>query len=302
MSLCIAGHLNIDTVVNNNLESSELAGGSALYVAASASIFNDAVSINAKLCEDYPMKYLELIGVKSTSLFTHIEKIKGNQRRSKMFYKHNTRNTLSHGQVEWYEKTIEQAPNTTLSDNNGSSLIHLSPTIPEIQKKLAIQARDKGMLVSMDTSEFFAEKYKEELLSLLPYIDIFLPSDVELELLLKKKLATPKDILLEVRKLNVPTVIVKLGEKGSLAVQRDQEENFYIKTNPIKVIDPTGAGDSYNGALIANLLEGKSIVEACKIATVVAGICIQGVGVSNLLNVSLQKIYNQSDNIKWERI
>ncbi|MCP3032594.1 PfkB family carbohydrate kinase [Halobacillus sp. A1] len=296
MRLCVAGHLNIDTVVNNNLESSELAGGSALYVATSASVFNDAVSINAKLCEDYPMEYLELIGVKC-----NIEKIKGNQRRSKMFYKDNTRNTLSHGEIEWYEKTIEQAPNSHLS-NNGSSLIHLSPTIPEIQKKLAIQAKDKGMIVSMDTSEFFAEKYKEELLSLLPYIDIFLPSDVELELLLKKKLYTTKDILLEVRKLNVPKVIVKLGEKGSLAVQTDEEENFFIKANPIKVIDPTGAGDSYNGAFIANLLEGKSTIEACKIATVVAGMCIQGVGVSKLLNVSLQEIYKLSNNIKGERI
>lgn len=120
------------------------------------------------------------------------------------------------------------------------------------------KAYEKHMLVVVNPAPI--KKLKEEYYQ---YIDYLVPNEHELEALSGKV-----DILLAAKELlsrGAKNVIVTLGEKGSVLINKDE----YIKVEPHKVeaIDTTAAGDSYLGALVTKLSEGKDIKEAMEFAS-----------------------------------
>lgn len=120
------------------------------------------------------------------------------------------------------------------------------------------KAYEKHMLVVVNPAPI--KELKEEYYQ---YIDYLVPNEHELEALSNKT-----DILLATKELlsrGAKNVIVTLGEKGSVLINKDE----YIKVEPHKVdaVDTTAAGDSYLGALVTKLSEGKSIKEAMEFAS-----------------------------------
>ena len=120
------------------------------------------------------------------------------------------------------------------------------------------KAYEKHMLVVVNPAPI--KELKEEYYQ---YIDYLVPNEHELEALSQKT-----DILLAAKELlsrGAKNVIVTLGEKGSVLINKDE----YIKVEPHKVdaVDTTAAGDSYLGALVSKLSEGKSIKEAMVFAS-----------------------------------
>lgn len=120
------------------------------------------------------------------------------------------------------------------------------------------KAHERHMLVVVNPAPI--KVLKEEYYQ---YIDYLVPNEHELEALSNKT-----DILLATKELlsrGAKNVIVTLGEKGSALINKDE----YIKVEPHKVeaIDTTAAGDSYLGALITKLAEGKEIKEAMEFAS-----------------------------------
>ena len=51
-----------------------------------------------------------------------------------------------------------------------------------------------------------------------------------------------------------------------------------VPSRKVKAIDTTGAGDVYNGALVAALSQGKSLIEAARIATLASSIAVTRMG------------------------
>lgn len=73
---------------------------------------------------------------------------------------------------------------------------------------------------------------------------------------------------------NIKILIVTMGTDGSLVFKgRDYS---YIETPKVKVVDTVGAGDSFTGAFIGSILDGKTFKEAHRIAVnVSAYVCTQ---------------------------
>ena len=65
-------------------------------------------------------------------------------------------------------------------------------------------------------------------------------------------------------------LIITLGSKG--AIFKDENGIQEVATIPVKVIDTTGAGDTFNGALAVSLLNRKTLLESVKFATISATI------------------------------
>jgi ribokinase len=66
------------------------------------------------------------------------------------------------------------------------------------------------------------------------------------------------------RGLNLSTVIITLGARGILL--SSNTEFHFIAPPSVTVRDTTGAGDCFNGALAAELANGKSMLDACQFA------------------------------------
>ena len=59
-------------------------------------------------------------------------------------------------------------------------------------------------------------------------------------------------------------------------------ETIPSMTNPVKVVDPTGAGDTALSVLACMLMTGHDIQESMELANKAAGIVIQRMGVSTI--------------------
>ena len=119
-------------------------------------------------------------------------------------------------------------------------------------------AKEKGMTVVVNPAPI--KKFNE---SYYQYIDYLIPNEHELESL--SKCSDPLKGCKKLLNKGARNVIVTLGEKGSMLVNKDE----VIKVEPHKVnaIDTTAAGDSYLGAFVTKLSEGKAIKEAMEFAS-----------------------------------
>lgn len=136
----------------------------------------------------------------------------------------------------------------------------LQPKMKPDIGKLFKQAKELGLTTSFDAQWDPAEKWDIDLPNVLPYVDVFLPNEVEaLHLTGEKTLSAALDKLSKMGHI----IVVKLGEEGSLSKYSDsifKAEPFLNK----QVVDAIGAGDSFNAGFIAKFVQGKSVKE-CQI-------------------------------------
>lgn len=71
-------------------------------------------------------------------------------------------------------------------------------------------------------------------------------------------------------------LILTLGKNG--AYYHDGEKLVHVKGHDVKVVDTTGAGDTFNGALAVGVIEGKDLKESVDFANKAAAISVTKLG------------------------
>jgi ribokinase len=74
----------------------------------------------------------------------------------------------------------------------------------------------------------------------------------------------------------VKNVIVKLGDRGAVAVTAD--ETFFVPAFAVEAIDTVAAGDAFNGGLASALDAGLSLSEAVRWGAAAGALCTTKVG------------------------
>ncbi len=74
----------------------------------------------------------------------------------------------------------------------------------------------------------------------------------------------PKAALARYRALGVPEVVVKNGTEPTLFTESGGRGAVVVSA-PVRPVDTTGAGDSFNGAYLAARLAGRSVLDAVKL-------------------------------------
>ncbi|QLG70217.1 hypothetical protein HG535_0A01550 [Zygotorulaspora mrakii] len=78
---------------------------------------------------------------------------------------------------------------------------------------------------------------------------------------------------------NSATVMITLGVRGAVfSSNAEKTVKYFPASRGIKVVDTTGAGDTFLGALITQLYRGNSLWEAVKISTIASSLAIQKKG------------------------
>lgn len=73
-------------------------------------------------------------------------------------------------------------------------------------------------------------------------------------------------------------VVVTLGVDGCVALDRETDKLVRLEAFDVPVVDTTGAGDVFHGAILYGLLNGYSLREQVEFANIAAGLACQGVG------------------------
>lgn len=96
------------------------------------------------------------------------------------------------------------------------------------------------------------------------------------------KVSTVHDAVDAVRELmnkGISQVILTLGSNG--VVYNDNEKIVHVPARKVDVVDTTGAGDSFAGAIAYCLAEGMKINSAIEFAIVVSSLTVTKRGVSS---------------------
>jgi ribokinase len=109
--------------------------------------------------------------------------------------------------------------------------------------------------------------------------DIFCPNESETELITGLPVSSIEEAGAAARALldkGAGTVILTLGERGSLLVSDRQTE--HIPAEEVNTLDSTGAGDAFIGSLAYYVAAGKTLPEAVRRANGIAAISVQASG------------------------
>lgn len=128
--------------------------------------------------------------------------------------------------------------------------------------RLIARARAHGAIVSVDpaTAGFITDFGVSDFIRLCDGVDILRPNEDEACVL-----AGVTDVAIATEKLteHFPLVITTCGGKGVLVAERGKPI-VHVRVEPVAVVDPTGAGDSFNAGVLAALANGANPVEAAE--------------------------------------
>lgn len=164
-----------------------------------------------------------------------------------------------------------------------------------IQPSLQAMVLDQlaaGAFTVADTMKLWLDIAQQELRELLPRIDLFILNDEEAEQLTGESnvyAAGPR-----LQKLGPKIVLIKKGANGAVLFHPDGL--FCLPAYPVvQVEDPTGAGDSFAGALLGCLAAADStsfasLKRATAYATVTASLTVEALGTERLENAGRSEI------------
>jgi sugar/nucleoside kinase (ribokinase family) len=126
----------------------------------------------------------------------------------------------------------------------------LRADVPELFRRM----KSAGLTTSLDTNDDPDDRWDGVLEEILPHVDILLPNERE-----AMKISRCGDLETALSRLakKVQTVVVKMGARGAVAMQDGRR--FSAPAVPVAVIDPIGAGDSFDAGFLHQFLSGANI-------------------------------------------
>lgn len=286
-SVLVVGSTALDSIKTPAAENPRLLGGSASHASVAASFFAP-VRLVGIVGEDFPRKYVQLYrrhGIDLAGL--QIKPGKTFHWAGEYEVNMNNRRTLA-TELGVFETFSPDLP----SDWRSTPFVLLANIGPDLQHHVLDQMRRPRFVVA-DTMDLWINIAKPSLLRLLKRVDLFVLNDSE-----AKALVGEDNVFLALKKLHQlgpRHLIVKLGSHGSI-LSSPGGKRFLCPAYPLtKVVDPTGAGDSFVGGLMGCLAASGGSVEknlrrAMIHGSVVAAYCCEGFGLSRTTKVKLPDI------------
>ena len=119
--------------------------------------------------------------------------------------------------------------------------------------------------------------YAPEVQKLLPYIDWFLPNNVEAAVLTGRN--DPWEAMQVLRSWGANGLAITLGERGALGVWRD--ECWHCGTYAWQTVDPSGAGDAFASGLIAGIARGWDFARSLRYASALGASATRAIGTTD---------------------
>lgn len=295
MSLVCVGTVALDNIETPLTSRKNLLGGSAVFFAYAASFFTP-VQLVSVVGDDFPEEHKAMLRARNIDL-DGLEVVRGGKTfrwEGRYFENMNDRETLAtHLNVlaDFHPK-LPTAYRTAdfLCLANASTSVQLE-TLSQIEK---------ARFVVADTMDLWIRIERSALESLMKKIDCLVLNDSEAKLLTGElnTVTAGKKIL----SMGPKNVVVKKGEHGAMFLTKD--EMFVIPAFPTeKVVDPTGAGDSFAGGMMGylasvNSMDAHSIKTALAYGTVMGSFLVEGFSTERFHQITRQDIDARLDQLK----
>ncbi len=151
-----------------------------------------------------------------------------------------------------------------------SEAVLMAATVTLLQLEIPIETSTAAAKASQGIVVLNAAPTTKLPAELLDAVDVLVVNRVELESL------TGSSDPVSARDIGVPVTIVTLGAEGARLIRPDSDQTFPAPR--VDVVDTTGAGDTFCGALAAGLDEGRSLEESVQRAVVAGALSVRAVG------------------------
>jgi sugar/nucleoside kinase (ribokinase family) len=281
MSVLIVGTTALDSIKTPKAENPRLLGGSASHAAVAASFFSP-VRLVGGVGEDFPKKYIALYRKHGIDL-AGLQILPGKTFHWSGEYELNMnhRRTLATelGVIETFSPTLPESYQNT-------PFVLLGNIAPALQHRVLDQMRRAKFTVA-DSMDLWLNIALPDLLRLLKRVDGFVLNDSEAHQLTKEDNVFAA--LEKIHALGPKYVIIKKGSHGSIL---SGPKGFFIcPAYPLpKVVDPTGAGDSFVGGMMGYLASAKGSIDAnirraMVYGSVTASFCCEGFGLNSTTKI-----------------
>jgi len=282
MSLLVVGSVAIDSVQTPTQTRERILGGSATYFSYSASYFAP-VKLVGVVGDDFPPEHVALLrgrGIDTSGL--HV--VKGGKTffwKGKYQPNMNDRETL-----EVQLNVFGDFRPTLPEDFRRSDFIFLANGSPVTQLAVLDQATGPRLVVA-DTMDLWIREQHADLMRLFRRIDGLVMNDSEARLLTgdENLVSAGRKVLA----LGPRFVVIKKGEHGAMFFS--EHETYVLPAFPTeRVVDPTGAGDSFAGGMMGYLasqgnFEPRTLKEAMAYGILVASFNVEDFSLERLKQI-----------------
>ena len=296
MSVLITGSIGIDTVEAPSGIAKDALGGAAIYASYAASFFCDVRFVGV-VGEDCPPDFLKPLHDNQNIDMGGLEIREG----SKTFRWHgkyhedvNIRDTIS---VD-LNVLAERGPSIPPAFAD-SQYVFLANRHPALQLELLDQCSETAFVVA-DTMDLWIEAEPDLLSFVLARIDGVVLNDSEAVLLTGKKNIIEAG--LEIAAMCKQFCVIKKGEHGSVLFIDGQA--YPLPGYPTeKVVDPTGAGDSFAGGMMGHICQTgqtdtATLRRAIAYGTVTASLELEDFSLNRFLELSREDIDARFEQFK----
>ena len=222
-------------------------GGSCSYIAIAAAQFVEPVQIVSVIGEDFKEEYLSDLKRRGADL-EGVETIAG----GKSFYwagrYHD--DMMGRDTLDTQLNVLADFDPKVPKSYRDTDYIMLGNLTPAVQSRVLDQLDHRPKLVALDTMNFWMDVALDDLKAVLKRIDVLIINDEE-----ARQLSGELSLLTaaaKIVKMGPKNLIIKKGEHGALLFDGDQVFSAPALLLP-KVVDPTGAGDTFAGGLMGYL-------------------------------------------------
>ena len=287
--ILVAGTMAFDEIITKNAKSGKVIGGAATYISYSSSFFTNDIYVSSIIGNDFPVSFLDEMN--SKGIFTRMIEV-SNKHKSfywKGEYKNDFNTRVTHftqlNALEFYKPSL----------NKGSinfDLVMLGNLDPVIQMDIYSQVKNDNNFVILDTMNYWIEKTQKELFEIICKVNLVVINDEESQMLGKSN--SIEECAKNILSCGPDYIIIKKGSHGAELFSKHQRSAIPALDN-IKVVDPTGAGDSFVGGVCGYLalqptISFKEIHNAMIYGAAIASFCIEEFGLARLQKISKKNI------------
>jgi len=275
--LVTVGHFAIDTVLSRKITRPKATlGGPPTYVSVAAAKMGAKVSVISKVGNDFTDDYV-------TWLQDNRVDLSGLKRVSNAA---TTRFLIEYKNWERQLRLEARAPPVSpvdIPDSLHAKIIHAAPIADEVSGEVVAELRKHTKVLSLDPQGLVRAFDRRGNVSLkqwqdsgvLGQIDVFKASAKEVQAVTRAN--DLKTAMKQISNYAAKIVIVTRGMDGSSVFFENQFHNI-PGCKPDVIIDPTGAGDAYIGAFLAEYARQKDVLWCACAGSAAASFVVEGIG------------------------
>lgn len=286
-SIVTVGSLAFDTISTPSGTVEKALGGSANYFSLSASHFAPIQMVGV-VGQDFPKNHLELLASRGIDI-QGVQVVPGETFHWQGEYKDDLNQAITHvTALNVFEHFDPKLPESYVN----ADYVFLGNIAPELQLHVLDQVR-KPKMIALDSMNFWISGARARLLDVLKRIDLLIINDGEAKLL-----GDSSNLVVAMERIigmGPKALVVKRGEYGAIVLA--QNEFFAAPALPLRrIVDPTGAGDTFAGGLVGYLakmdagLDKTSLRKGVLFGTVMASFTVEDFSIRRLQEVTMNEI------------